>query len=145
MILFHTLGQQIWTVAMLAVSAFAWWRGGWPERTMAVANVAASLLNGLVQNRHDWIDPQWGDLVIDLLFLGLLLWLALRSNRHWPMWASAFQLLGVVTHVAMMADHRIGGWAYVTGGVIFSYLVLGSLGVGTLLLPRGRPESKRPA
>jgi len=145
MILFHTLEQQIWTIAMLLVSGFAWWRGGWPERTVAVANVAASLLNGLAQNHHDWVDPQWGDLIIDLLFLGLLVWLALKSDRHWPMWAAAFQLLGVITHIAMLADRRIGGWAYVTGGIIWSYLILGTLGVGAWLLRRPPQESKRPA
>ena len=32
MFLFHTLQQQVWTALMLTVSAFAWWRGGPPEK-----------------------------------------------------------------------------------------------------------------
>ncbi len=116
---------------MLSVSAFALWRGGWPERTIAVLNVLASLASGVLQNRGDWISPQWADLIVDVTFLLVLLWLALRSDRYWPMWAAAFQLLGVVTYVARMADYRVGALAPFTAGVIWSYLVLGSLAVGT--------------
>lgn len=138
MVLIHTLQEQIWTVLMLAVSGFALWRGGWPERLVAVANVLASLASGLAENRRDFIDPQWGVMVIDVLFLALLLWLALRSDRHWPMWAAAFQLLAVVTHGAMMADPSVGGWAYITGYIIWGYMVLASLSVGTWFVARAR-------
>ncbi len=138
MVLIHTLQEQIWTVLMLAVSGFALWRGGWPERLVAVANVLASLASGLAENRRDFIDPQWGVMVIDVLFLALLFWLALRSDRHWPMWAAAFQLLAVVTHGAMMADPSVGGWAYITGYIIWGYMVLASLSVGTWFVARAR-------
>ncbi len=31
----------------------------------------------------------------------------------------------------MMVDHKVSPWAYITGGGIFSYLVLVALAVGT--------------
>ena len=145
MLLFHTLQEQIWTILMLAVSAFAWWRGGWPERTVAVANVVASLASGLAENRHDFIDPQWGVMTIDVLFLAMLVWLVVRSDRRWPMFAAAFQLLAVVTHGAMMADPSVGGWAYITGYIIWGYLVLTSLGVGAWFVARDRLRGGAPA
>ena len=44
---------------MLAVSTYAWWRGGWVERVVAVANVLAWVATAALQNRTNWVDPQW--------------------------------------------------------------------------------------
>lgn len=129
--LIHAASQQTWTILMLVVSGLALWKGGPPERIVAVANVVASLVSGLVQNRNNLVDPQWSLLAVDIVFLGLLLWLALRSDRYWPLFTAAFQLLSVVGHLAIMADPTVGGWAYITSGVIWSYLVLAALAVGT--------------
>lgn len=138
MFFIHTLSELTWVVLMTAVSAFALWRGGTPERVVAIANLLAWAASNLVEDRQQLFVPQWGILAVDLSFLGVLLWFALRSNRAWPMWAAAFQLLGVVTHGAMTADRSVGGWAYITASIIWSYLVLVSLGVGTWLHWRRR-------
>ncbi len=138
--LFRTAPQAIWDVYMLAVCGFALWKGGRPERIVALASVVASIATALLQNRRDWISPQWGDLAVDCTFLAVLLWLALRSNRHWPMWAAAFQLLGVVIYVARLADVRVGALAPFLAGEIWSYLVLASLAVGTWFYWQARPR-----
>lgn len=130
MILFHALHQQIWTICMLAVCAFAFWRGGWPEQVAAAGMVAGSLATGLLQNRSDFSQTQWADLAVDVIYLGVLLWLALRSNRYWPLSTAAFQLLSVVIYVARMADRSVGARAPNTAGVILSYLMLISILVG---------------
>ena len=57
--------------------------------------------------------------------------LATAACRVWPLWAAAFQLLGVITHVAIMADRTISGRAYYVAAVIWSYLVVIALAVGT--------------
>jgi hypothetical protein len=131
--LFHSLQQQIWTISMLAVCAFTYWRGGWPERVASTAMVVGSLASGLVENRSDWGATQWGDLVIDVAYLGLMLWLALRSDRYWPLWAAAFQLLSVVIYLARMADRRIGAHAPLSATVIWSYLILVTITIGAWL------------
>lgn len=128
---FHTLSQQIWIAYLFAISGVAIWRGGWPERAVAVAAIVASRASGLFQDRTDWLDPQWSVLIVDLLFLGVITWVALRSRRYWPLFATAFQLLGVITHMAMMVDRTVNPWAYITAGVIWSYLVMIPLAVGT--------------
>ena len=96
--------QQIWLVLMAAVSALALWRGGEPERVAAVGVLVAWFLTPLAQVPIDLYDPQWGMLAVDTAFLGLLLTLALRSNRIWLLFAAAFQLLGVVIHMAIVVD-----------------------------------------
>ena len=129
--LFRTAPQAAWDIYMVATVGFALWRGGWPERGTAVLAVVASVATAVLENQRDWIGQQWGDLIVDCLFLAFLLWLALRTDRYWPLWAAAFQLLGVVTYVARMADLRIGAHAWFLAGEIWSYLILTSLAVGT--------------
>lgn len=129
--MFNTPLEQIWAVAMFAVSAFALWRGGRVERAVAVANVVAWIASVVMQNRHNWMDPQWGVLGVDAAFLAFLLWLVVRTNRIWILSAAAFQLLAVVTHAAMLADDGVRAWAYITALVLWSYLVLITLGIGT--------------
>ena len=102
--MFSSTPERVWAVVMFAVSAFALWRGGRTERAVAVANIVAWIATIVVQNRHDWLAPQWGVLAVDVLFLLLLLWFVVRSSRLWILPAAAFQLLAVVTHAAILAD-----------------------------------------
>lgn len=125
--------EQIWAVAMLIVSTYAWWRGGRVERAVAVANVIAWVATIAVQNRTNWVDPQWGMFTVDVLFLGVLLVLVVRTDRFWIMPAAAFQLLGVVTHAAIIADDGVRARAYITALILWSYLVLITLAVGAHL------------
>ena len=99
-----SLPEQIWAVAMLAVSTYAWWRGGWVERVVAVANVLAWVATAALQNRTNWVDPQWSVFAVDVLFLGVLVALVVRSDRNWILAAAAFQLLLVITHAAIIVD-----------------------------------------
>ena len=135
---FQTLPQQIWAIYVLSVGGFALWRGGGPERIVAVAAVVASIASALLENQRDLLSPQWGDLIVDFGFLALLVVLALASNRWWTSWAAAFQLLGVVTYVARMVDPRVGALAPYKAVVIWSYLIIASLAVGTWLHWRRR-------
>lgn len=117
---------------MALVSGFALWRGGAPERRVAVANVAAWFITPLTIEA-DAAGPQWGVLGVDGLFLAYLLWLALTADRLWLLFATAFQLLGVVTHLALAVDQGVPALPYRWGLVIWSYLVLASLAVGAFV------------
>lgn len=128
--------ERIWAVAMFAVSAYALWRGGRVERLVAGANILAWIVTIVVQNRQDWLNPQWGVLAVDVAFLGLLLALVVRTTRTWVMPAASFQLLAVVTHMAIMADRGVRAWAYLTALILWSYLVLITLAAGTYLQSR---------
>ena len=135
--MFSSTPERVWAVVMFAVSAFALWRGGRTERAVAVANIVAWIATIVVQTRHDWLAPQWGVLAVDVLFLLLLLWFVVRSSRLWILPAAAFQLLAVVTHAAILADGGVRAWAYVTALILWSYLVLITLAVGTYTNWRG--------
>ncbi len=128
--------EQIWAVAMFAVSAYAWWRGGWVERVVAVTNIMAWIATSAFQDRTNWVDPQWAVFAVDVVFLGVLLVLVVKSTRTWIMPAAAFQLLLVVTHAAIIADPGVRARAYITALILWSYLVLITFAVGAHLHAR---------
>lgn len=139
---FQMTHTHVWWVALTVVSGYALWRGGLAERWAAAANLAAWAATKLLQDRRDWFDPQWGILYVDIAFLAALVILALVSDRYWLLFATAFQLLGVVTHLAIVADAQVRSLAYLRSLAIWSYLVLATLGVGTALVDRQRRRQR---
>lgn len=135
---YHTLTQIAWNSALLAVTAFSLWKGGRPERIFAVAGFIASALTPLMPESPIAVDPKWGTLLIDGSLFLLLLGLAIWTDRTWLLFAAAFQLLQVVTHAAIMADSVIGTRAFMSGLIIWSYMVLRSQAVGTWFYWRER-------
>jgi hypothetical protein len=112
-----------------AVALAAFWKGGWSERTAAGAFILAWLATPLLRDRS-WIGTQWGGFAIDIVFLAVLVGVALRSRRYWPLFAAAFQLLAVLTHLARIIDPHVHVWAYITAGVIWTYLTLFAIALG---------------
>ena len=113
--------------AVVCVGAF--WRGD-REQQIAAGGVLLSWLATLVLRDPRWFGTQWGAFGADLAFLALITGIAVRSPRYWPLATAAFQLLSVLTHVARMIDPGVRAWAYATGNVIWSQMVIISLGVG---------------
>ncbi len=114
---------------MLLVVGVAVWRGGLWERKAANAMLVAWLFTKLVY-RYQGQQTEWGILAVDVGLLALLVWIALRSDRFWPIFAAAFHLLALVTHGARMIDPKVLGWAYITAGIIWSYLAVAAVGYG---------------
>tara|TARA_R110001606_G_scaffold10898_3_gene47042 strand:+ start:2559 stop:2852 length:294 start_codon:yes stop_codon:yes gene_type:complete len=68
---------------------------------------------------------------IDVVALIALIWLTLKSDRFWPIWATAFHLLAVTIHAAMMVAPQITPWAFATGSVFWAYPMLLALAIGS--------------
>lgn len=131
---------------MALVCGLAAWRGGWEERTTAMAFMIAWMTT-LLGRDQAWIGAQWGTLVVDLILLAFLLLVALRGDKYWPLFAAGFHLLSVVTHMARMVDAQVGAWAYATAAVIFSQMTVFALGAGmiSILLRDWRDSRSRRA
>jgi hypothetical protein len=130
--LHHFLALPVWIGIVIgwAVAGAALWKGGWSERVVAMGFLVAWLTTPVLR-RGGWEGPAWTGLAVDGLFLALLLFVALRSRRWWPLFAAAFELLSVLTHVARLIDPGVRAWAYATADAIWTYCLLTSLGIGT--------------
>jgi hypothetical protein len=127
-------------LATLAASVtLAFGIGGRDERLTAAAFVAATIMSWLLDNKYHGI--QLSVLAIDVSLLFGLVLLALTSDRFWPMYAAAFQLVGTVVHVASMTETGDFAWAYAVGLIFWSYAVVMALGIGTWLEGRWRRDS----
>jgi hypothetical protein len=122
---------------LLATCALAFWQGRKSEKWTAVCLLVAALSSLFVQNKY-FSGTETGVLVIDLMLLAYLLVLALQSDRFWPLWAAAFQVVGTSIHLASIVDSTIWPAAYATAQVFWAYPVLLALGVGTWLEARYR-------
>jgi hypothetical protein len=127
----HNYGLPPWVGLAIAVITCggAFWKGG-REEHVAAGGLILSWLTTIVLRDPRWVGTQWGAFGADICLLILLTAIALRSRRYWPLFAAAFQLLCVITHIARMADPGVRAWSYATGQVIWSQSVFFSLGVG---------------
>lgn len=128
------LPHWVWPTALFAVCALAVSRGRDEERLAAGANLASWALT-VFAYRVGYQETQWAILAFDAAQFGVLLWIAMRSRRHWPLFAAACGLLQVVTHMANAIDPIVTGWAYITAGIIWSYLILIAIGYGAWSAP----------
>jgi hypothetical protein len=118
----------------MIVCGLAFWRGQDDERLAAAATLANwAIILVVFQPLSE--ETQWAMMAVDAVLLVLMVWLALRSNRYWPLFTAGFSLLIVVTHIAHALDTGVSGWAYLTAILIWSYLSLFAIGYGAWTAP----------
>jgi hypothetical protein len=127
----HYLPPWIGLALTIVVCGGAFWKGD-REQQLAAAGVLLSWGATVALRDPRWIGTQWGAFGSDIANLALLLVISIRTKRYWPLVAAAFQLLCVMTHVARMLDPGVRAWAYSSGQVIFTQLLLIAIGVGVL-------------
>jgi hypothetical protein len=124
------LPHWTWNACITAVCGCALWRGGRSER-IGGATIYLGWLATVLVMKPGWWEATGLVTAVDSIVLAILIWLALRSDRYWPIAAAAFQLLAIGTHWAHSLDPTLGNWAYVTAGIIWGYLLVAALAVGT--------------
>ena len=134
---FNQLNQYIFVAIMLVTCGAALWFGRDSERWTAIVLISSAVAS-LIAQSSKFSQPESGILMIDLALLAYLIWLALRSDRFWPLYAAGFQIIGTLIHVARITDDSIFQSAYATGQILWSYPVLLTLAAGTWFEARRR-------
>lgn len=107
--------------------------GSEPERTGALIVGSATVLTmgfSLGMGNH-FRSTESAVLIIDIITGAAFFWLALTSNRYWPLWATAFQSIAIMTHLAVLIDRSIVPQAYAAGQGFWAYPVLVALLLGS--------------
>lgn len=132
-----SISQWVSLAALLIATGTALWRGRWPERVVGVAMILAWFATGFLYDSQQRFGPQTAVFLVDLALMLVLLFVALGSDRWWPMWASGFHGLSLVLTLATLADPKIPNRAsLIAGGGLFSNLAMAALFFGAL--PRRR-------
>ncbi len=129
-----TIGPLLFCALQVVVACYAIWRGGGPERRAALMQVVAFLatMASYSISNYRFIELETGVFAIDVALLIALYWLALRSNRVWPMAMTALQLSSIFVHVARLADGGMSAWAYAFLLKIWGYAMVLLLGVAVV-------------
>ncbi len=114
--------------------------GGFEERLTAGAFILNAVITNVLDfgNRTRYSQVQTFELYADLALLALLLVLALRSDRFWPMWATAFQLVLILVHAGSGFQTGNFAWAYYVALIFWSFPLMLTLAAGTWLEARQR-------
>ena len=122
----------VYTVALASACVFVFIKGGVTERTGAIIVGAASVVTWLVMSPDETVfhSLELWTLVVDTATWAAFLHLALTSNRFWPLWATAFQTVALITHIAVLIDPAIVPKAYAFGQGLWAYPILLTLLVG---------------
>lgn len=129
------LTQVAFLALFLAALTAAFGRGGRSERQGGAMLLSAALVTPLLQVRM-FAGVEFGIAAVDTALLGALLWLAFKSDRRWPVFAAAFQAVGVLTHLARLKAGPVHGDVYGHLLVLWSYPVAISLLWGSLVETR---------
>jgi hypothetical protein len=129
--LFEFISEYIGAGSVLLVCLFALTKGGKPERIGAGAFMSGWFLSILIQKYLGYAAMQWPILVIDLVVLSIFVALVWKAPRTWPVWASAFQLLSVTSHVMVLMKLRPEISAFYTVINMAGYGIIIALAVGT--------------
>jgi len=74
---------------------------------------------------------EFGLVFIDLAVLAAFIFVALRSNRFWPLWVAGLQLTSSMAHVMKAVDLHLLPEAYAAAAALWSYPILIILAIGT--------------
>lgn len=110
-------GALLWVICL-----YAFWRGGWAERLAAGCFIAATYLSllslGSISTRYHHLEVML--VIVDIGVLAVLMFIALRSEKFWPLWLTAMQGLTILSHFAPFVPHILP-WSYYNAAVVWSY------------------------
>ncbi len=131
--IFNTFWAYVYYIFLFACCGFAIFRGARSEYFGAAIMIIGSLSSLAVGKVLGtlWTGMEAEIFVIDIFVLAAFVCLALISDRFWPIWATAFQLLAVFIHTAVMVVPEISPWAFATGAVFWAYPMLLALAIGS--------------
>lgn len=132
--------MALFALLLFACTFYALVRGGLPERIAAVTMFAGCFLTLAVNSPLSvrYASAEIAILAVDAAMLGIFATLALRSDRYWPLWVTALQLLVVLAHVAKLIDPEMlrNGYGFVMA--VWSYPQLLAIALGTRAHDRQR-------
>lgn len=122
------------------VCGVAMWRGDQSARWIGAAFIT-SWVGSLLVHSGDERSADYGVLAIDVVTLAVFVWISMRTRRLWTIVASAFLMIIVASHVAVMIDLRVTINTLKASMAIWSYGVLACIAFGTWAAVRRRGQA----
>jgi len=131
-----------WASVALTCVAAGWW-GGLAEKLGAALIAATWVASTLVEQRHNWLAPQFGLLAVDVLTFVALAALAFWSRRNWAICAAGFQAIAVLTHLVFLINPAAFYRAFYMSNFSIGFLLLSAVLAGVIFESRPQPAVSR--
>ena len=126
------LSPSVYYTILFLVCAFAFWRGRSDERIAAATCIAATFATNLVYSpRGSFSGVEVGVFVVDAATFAAFTFLALRSERFWPLWLAGLQLTTVFSHMLKAVQLDLMPQAYAASSRFWVYPIFLIIVVGT--------------
>jgi hypothetical protein len=127
------MAPHFFRILLALVALYAFLRGSRDERI-----VCAVLVIGVVATHFAWAPVhqrfagvETDVMAVDIAVFGGFLWVALRSQRFWPLWIAGLQLTTLLGHVMKIVDFSLFPRAYGAALMVWSYPIVLILAIGT--------------
>lgn len=127
------MAPTLFRILLALVALYAFLRGRRDER-----NVSIILVIGVIATHFAWtpVDERFAGLethvmAVDIAVFAGFLWVALRSDRFWPMWIAGLQLTTILGHLLKAAESDLFSRAYGAALMFWAYPIVLILAVGT--------------
>jgi hypothetical protein len=127
------LSPTTYWILLFAVSAYAFARGRLDERLAAAICIFATFVTWIFNSplRERFASVELGVFAADLLALGGFTFIALRTDRFWPLWVAGLQLTTTMAHVLKAIDAELLPQAYAAAARFWVYPIFLIIVVGT--------------
>ena len=138
------LTPQTYYAILFLVSVYAFLRGRSDERIAVATCILATFATNIVYSpRGSYVGVELGVLLVDLGALAAFTFLALRSDRFWPLWVAGLQLTTVIAHALKGVQLDLMPQAYAAAARFRVYPIFVIIVVGTFRSARRRATSRR--
>jgi hypothetical protein len=127
------MAPNLFRILLALVALYALVRGKRDERQVGITFVLGVIATELVlpPARQRFAGVETHLMLVDIVVFGGFLWVALRSDRFWPLWIAGLQLTAILGHVLKAIDVHLFARAYGAALVFWAYPMLLILAVGT--------------
>lgn len=122
----HATLLAVWA----GVCAWAIARGKAPERLTGIVHLVSAVLTPLVQSSFGENRVEYGVFIVDLIVFAAAVFVALRWDRWWAIFAAAFTLCQLLVHVVRMYNLVVDQFYYASTAMFWSYSGLFAMGFG---------------
>jgi hypothetical protein len=138
------MAPNAFRILLALVALYAFMRGSRDERQVGFVCVAGALITHFVWSplNQRFANVETGVMVVDLAVFAGFLWVALRSERFWPLWVAGLQLTTILGHIMKAVDTELFGRAYGAALMIWSYPIVLILAIGTWRRDKRQPRNE---